>query len=340
MKKAIELFNLGMTMVLVLCGTVLGNEENAETSTQQITPFFKNMPAGVVVDLRTGKPRFDLPTPQLAKENTVNNPIPATYLQKLEKDSSNSTTVNLTGNNPNGNGSYYRSGTEVRYVGNPVHDQYAWVVYVRGGYLRYRMFYDNIHPYSSAACTTRWRIHGTTSGGIPRTMWWVGFNGLYYAHPSPMPGDVWQEWYWPIDQASWQWDDHNDTLRVGIQDTSYTVMWIRYEYGKTNNVYITGVEEDAGKGASLRVSAPLFKVNPNPLSRTAFLTLNSRTDAKAKVAIFNISGHLVGSLEMPANRPALWDARGTDGRKLPAGIYFLRVTAGDYTETEKVVVTR
>lgn len=103
----------------------------------------------------------------------------------------------------------------------------------------------------------------------------------------------------------------------------------------------TGVDEENIKGEIIKQPPQSsLKVFPNPMSTSALLSLNSTIVKKTKVEFYDIAGHLVGMLEIPTNRPTAWDGRGYDGRKLPAGVYFLRAKAGDFTATEKVVITR
>jgi hypothetical protein len=42
----------------------------------------------------------------------------------------------------------------------------------------------------------------------------------------------------------------------------------------------------------------------------------------------------------PAHYALTWNGRDEQGRMLPAGIYFCRLTAGDYRATRKVVLQR
>ena len=116
-------------------------------------------------------------------------------------------------------------------------------------------------------------------------------------------------------------------------NTGYAVGW-GGTIIKTTDGGGPGVEEEESKG-EIGVTKHSFRIFPNPMSTTTLLSLNAKTSEKAKVAIYDVAGNLVTSFEMPTNRPTSWDSR-----KLPAGVYFLRATTGEYTATEKVVIAR
>ena len=56
------------------------------------------------------------------------------------------------------------------------------------------------------------------------------------------------------------------------------------------------------------------------------------------VEVLDVAGRRVTTLRGVSQ--VQWDGRGRDGRNVPAGVYFLRVRAGDETETRRVVKTR
>uniref|UniRef100_A0A7V3RIM3 T9SS type A sorting domain-containing protein n=1 Tax=candidate division WOR-3 bacterium TaxID=2052148 RepID=A0A7V3RIM3_UNCW3 len=58
--------------------------------------------------------------------------------------------------------------------------------------------------------------------------------------------------------------------------------------------------------------------------------------------IYDATGRLVRCLALDAKRlaPVVWDGTDDSGRKLPAGIYFIRVESDEFKETEKVILLR
>ena len=65
---------------------------------------------------------------------------------------------------------------------------------------------------------------------------------------------------------------------------------------------------------------------------------------QTEVGLYDVSGRLVRWIargSYPAGiHTALWDGSNEDGRPVPAGVYFLRLTTGREQETKKVTVVR
>jgi hypothetical protein len=215
-----------------------------------------------------------------------------------------------------------------------------------------------------------WGLEG--QGGSPYTDGIEGYNPYASSEPSHwfnlyVPTNWNNRWfrYQITNAAAGDYDlyvyDSNGNQVAYADGTSYPdiTTWIdghvyagQYLYlevdafSRTNAEYRvdfggqTGVEEQEGNNGKYFHSNPTFKVAPNPTPSHMTLYLTSPKAANAKITVFDIMGSLVGSLEIPTNQPTTWDGRGNDGRKLPAGVYFLRATSGDFTATEKVVITR
>ena len=66
--------------------------------------------------------------------------------------------------------------------------------------------------------------------------------------------------------------------------------------------------------------------------------------ANAKIAVYNVAGQRVATVvdrEFPAgSNNVVWNGMDTDGRPVPAGIYFYRIDAGANTSTKKMIVLR
>ena len=85
-----------------------------------------------------------------------------------------------------------------------------------------------------------------------------------------------------------------------------------------------------------------FKIWPNPASGSLFYSFMLEDDANVNISIFDIAGKIVGN---PINEPMQAGSMNgeftlTDfsGGKLKAGVYFVKLNAGDLLETKKVIV--
>uniref|UniRef100_A0A7C4XV28 T9SS type A sorting domain-containing protein n=1 Tax=candidate division WOR-3 bacterium TaxID=2052148 RepID=A0A7C4XV28_UNCW3 len=68
----------------------------------------------------------------------------------------------------------------------------------------------------------------------------------------------------------------------------------------------------------------------------------SNQKSVVSIKIYDAAGRLVRCLTLDAKRltPVVWDGTDDSGRRLPAGIYFLRLESDGFKETEKVILLR
>ncbi len=107
-------------------------------------------------------------------------------------------------------------------------------------------------------------------------------------------------------------------------------------------------------GIAEYISKPMdigFKAYPSPFSDKLHILFSASDDAKKEVVrirIYDPIGRLVKTLNLfqgnhsttqPFNQ-VVWDGTDDSGHRLPGGIYFLRLEAGDYNKTEKVILVR
>ncbi len=112
---------------------------------------------------------------------------------------------------------------------------------------------------------------------------------------------------------------------------------------------IVGVTE--GSGYQLPVaSCQLLQNQPNPFGAggTTISFNVKRSTLNVSLKVYDLSGRLVRTLVgepsthiaiQPYNH-AVWDGRDSFGRKVPGGVYFYRLRAGDFTSTKKALLIR
>ena len=129
--------------------------------------------------------------------------------------------------------------------------------------------------------------------------------------------------------------DGEGNLEVVIDD------WYNFEVYALGGRH-TGVEEKAVEETPPKTFA--LKCTPNPILSTSVIELQLPQEQNVSLSVYNATGQLVRILakgvQTAGRHTFVWDGRGFDERKLPSGVYFLRATAGDFTATEKVVITR
>jgi hypothetical protein len=83
---------------------------------------------------------------------------------------------------------------------------------------------------------------------------------------------------------------------------------------------------------------------PNPARSGCTIRFTLVHDARASLTIHDLAGRLVRTVldrPLPAGAHAVsWDGRGQAGEPIPAGLYFLRLTANQRSASMRIVVTR
>jgi hypothetical protein len=108
----------------------------------------------------------------------------------------------------------------------------------------------------------------------------------------------------------------------------------------------TGIGEEAPGKAMMR---PALSVCPNPFSKKVVFKLESETENRrngaAEIKIYDITGRLVRRFSLEPSHShqgteVVWDGTDRDGRRLPTGVYYLKVNLGDQNLTEKILHIR
>jgi hypothetical protein len=97
-------------------------------------------------------------------------------------------------------------------------------------------------------------------------------------------------------------------------------------------------------GRELPLNYELGQCRPNPSSGKVSISFALKKAGKTTLTIYNITGQAVRRLEngqLPAGYyTRTWDGRDMEGKAVSAGIYFYRLSSGDYTNTRKLTVLR
>jgi len=101
-----------------------------------------------------------------------------------------------------------------------------------------------------------------------------------------------------------------------------------------------GISE--GRGLPLMFS--LDQVVPNPTGGRTSIRYGLPGPAAVKLSAYSAAGTLVRTIAVGTQNPgwhmAVWDGRDSRGHKVGAGVYLLRLEAGAFTSTRKLVVER
>lgn len=83
---------------------------------------------------------------------------------------------------------------------------------------------------------------------------------------------------------------------------------------------------------------------PNPFSRATVVRFELFQATEIDLSVYDVGGRLVRTLargrHLPMRYAMTWDGRNNEGMRAPAGVYFLRLAAGELRQTTRVVCLR
>ena len=101
--------------------------------------------------------------------------------------------------------------------------------------------------------------------------------------------------------------------------------------------------EGSPEGSGLRDR--LVSFGPNPFSSRATIRYQvSKPGTPVSVKVYNLAGQMIRELAMGATaageHSVVWDGMGTDGRRVSAGVYFVRLNIGGQAATARLAVLK
>ncbi len=100
----------------------------------------------------------------------------------------------------------------------------------------------------------------------------------------------------------------------------------------------------AGEELPLPADFVLNQNHPNPFNPGTVIEYHLAADCHVVLAVFGVAGSriitLVDEYQDGGNKVVSWDGMDCNGSPVPSGAYFYRLTAGNRTETRKMIVVR
>jgi len=105
----------------------------------------------------------------------------------------------------------------------------------------------------------------------------------------------------------------------------------------------TDVDEDDSHDG-LPMEFAVSQNYPNPFNPATTISYALPVASHVDLALYNLLGQrittLVDKIQPPGKHTIIWNGRDSHGEEVSTGIYFYRITAGDFTQTRKMMLVR
>jgi len=139
---------------------------------------------------------------------------------------------------------------------------------------------------------------------------------------------------------------------LGIPYNPETIHWPQYGHDRynTGNYHfveppLTGIYGDKQQ-KQLPLQFVLYQNYPNPFNTTTEISFRivSRVVDEVRLSIYNLRGELIRQLlsavKTPGKHSFTWDGKDRRGNSVSSGIYFYKLSAGNFSETKRMVLVK
>jgi hypothetical protein len=112
----------------------------------------------------------------------------------------------------------------------------------------------------------------------------------------------------------------------------------------TDSISVGGGGPQTAGVEDLPATFALSKNHPNPFSSRTAIRYALPVFAGARMIVYDVCGRvvkiLVDQMHTAGYYEASWDGRDESNREVPSGVYFVKLRAGDYSATEKMLLMK
>ncbi len=154
------------------------------------------------------------------------------------------------------------------------------------------------------------------------------------------PTTEWQTFSYT--SVEWSEDDDEDAKITFVFSEAYLgdEIWLD-NVSLSEEGTLVGIEDELENQSS---KFSLSQNCPNPFNPSTTINFDLPSNEYVSLKIYDISGRLVKTLAnhtMQAGSHSFnWDSRNESGMKVPSGIYFYTIEAGDYSKTVKMTLMK
>jgi hypothetical protein len=165
---------------------------------------------------------------------------------------------------------------------------------------------------------------------------------------SDIPKSTWYPLYYDLYQASiidtaasghFRTSKSGDYLRkLGIQIDGKT--WTGEVYVKNVGLLNSVVSTSGIKGNDLTIGKfDLFTNYPNPFNPSTKIRYDVLRDSRVKIIVYDILGRNIATLVSEKKAAGRYEVE-FNGSNFPSGVYLYKMTAGDFTKTQKMLLIK
>lgn len=131
--------------------------------------------------------------------------------------------------------------------------------------------------------------------------------------------------------------------RYYVKVNGYLGAMASYALTVTGGLANANIPPQKGLAPLSAIANAMHQNSPNPFAGSTSIRFSLAQRGRVNVQVIDASGRHVATLqdgEMPAGQHQLeWAGRTSQGTRVPAGVYFYRLTTPGFTQTRKMVVT-
>jgi hypothetical protein len=177
---------------------------------------------------------------------------------------------------------------------------------------------------------------------------WPGPIGLQTYYGIDIPKEVWYPLYYDMYQASiidTVSGSYFNTMipsrnlrKLGIQIDGKT--WTGMVYVKDVGLLNTVVTTTGINGSDIIVKKfKLYDNYPNPFNPSTMITYDVAKESKVEIIVYDVLGREVAALVNETKAAGTYKVE-FNASKFTNGVYFFRMTAGDFVRTQKMVLIK
>lgn len=135
--------------------------------------------------------------------------------------------------------------------------------------------------------------------------------------------------------SAWVWDNCSLKLFVYKDSTGYLFYSEVQQATDTSLTTVTGVSKNIGNPVEYRLSQNY----PNPFNPTTYIHFSITKDGNTSLKFYDVLGNEVAVYYDGFLKAGTYNAE-FDGSDLSSGVYFYKLTSGDFLETKKMLLTK